>query len=119
MEKEDFKLPEYCIVYTGTHDNDSVKGWYDSQSKKEKRRVRRILHRYKGKAPEKILRFTLDSDCILSIIPVQDFIFLGGESRLNTPGTVGSPNWEWKLRDFYKFESKLGFIRQLLNEYDR
>lgn len=118
-EKEGFKLPEYCIVYTGTHDNDSVKGWYDSQSKKEKRRVRRILHRYKGKAPEKILRFTLDSDCILSIIPVQDFIFLGGESRLNTPGTVGSPNWEWKLRDFYMLESKLGFIRQLLNEYDR
>lgn len=93
---------ENLIVYTGTHDNATAKEWYDSLSAAARRKLRRFLRKrgYCGSIVEQLIRYTLDHKAEFAVIPMPDILELGSYARLNTPGTVGSPNWEWKLVDF-------------------
>ena len=55
----------------------------------------------------------------LVIIPIQDLINLGDEGRINTPGTVGSPNWEWKLVNFKEVDAVISIINKMTKNSDR
>jgi 4-alpha-glucanotransferase len=113
---------EHCLAYTGTHDNETLRGWYQSKSDKEKRAWRKWFtkHEYEGKnICEKFLRFALQSKAEMVIIPVADWLQLGPEACLNHPGTVGSPNWEWRMPDFKAFEKKIPWIREMIEEAHR
>lgn len=91
---------ENLILYTGTHDNQTIRGWYESQPDKIKRRVKRNLKRFgciSNPAPRGLVEFTFKQNCYMSILPLQDILELGDEARINCPGTLGSPNWEWRL----------------------
>lgn len=101
-EKSNY-LPCYynqnCVVYTGTHDNDTVKGWY----KKLDEADRKLAVKYMNNAltpPEKIhwdfIRLAQSSVADLSVIPMQDYLGLDSEARLNTPSTLGG-NWTWRM----------------------
>jgi 4-alpha-glucanotransferase len=85
-----------CIVYTGTHDNDTTLGWYLSLDGETLQRVNFFLRATPGSMPEALVREALGSVGRLAIIPMQDVLGLGSEARLNTPGTVIG-NWSWKL----------------------
>jgi 4-alpha-glucanotransferase len=85
-----------CVVYTGTHDNDTTVGWYRSLSEETRRRVDSMLRVAPGSMPEALIREALGSVGQLAIIPAQDLLGLGSEARLNTPGTVRD-NWRWRL----------------------
>ena len=84
------------VVYTGTHDNDTTLGWYQSLTEETRRRVDSMLHAAPGSMPEALIRQALSSVGQLAIIPAQDLLGLGSEARLNTPGTVRD-NWRWRL----------------------
>lgn len=107
---------ENLIVYTGTHDNATVKEWYYDMSPARRRKLRRFLRKkgYNGSAVESVIRYTLDHRAEYAIIPMFDILELGSRGRINTPGTVGSPNWEWKLKDLRGAELQLMRYREYL-----
>jgi 4-alpha-glucanotransferase len=84
------------VVYTGTHDNDTTLGWYQSLDEETRRRVDAMLRAGRGSMPEALIREALGSVGQLAVIPAQDLLALGSEARLNTPGTVKG-NWSWRL----------------------
>ena len=91
-----------CVVYTGTHDNDTTVGWYATLDGESLRRVDYFLGLTSGLRPtpgaiaDALIRATLGSVAQLAVIPVQDLLRLGSEARMNTPGTA-TGNWTWKL----------------------
>jgi 4-alpha-glucanotransferase len=98
---------ENLILYTGTHDNQTIRGWYESQPDIIKERVVRVLKGYGctiTPAYRGIVEFTFRQNCHMSILPMQDILELGDEARINCPGTLGSPNWEWKMSSLEAFE---------------
>ena len=104
------------LAYTGTHDNQTARGFYESMPPEEKAKFRFALRRY-GSVHEpvskKMLRYVFLSDADMVIVPLADVLDLGDEARLNTPGTVGSPNWEWRLTDWKGVQRKKSFVREL------
>ncbi len=84
------------VVYTGTHDNDTTLGWYRSLDEETRRRVDSMLGVACGSMPDALIREALGSVGQLAIIPAQDLLALGCDSRLNTPGTAHG-NWHWRL----------------------
>jgi len=85
-----------CVVYTGTHDNDTTIGWFSTLDGESLRRVEFFLRLTPGAMPDALIRSTLGSVARLAVLPVQDVLRLGSEARLNTPGT-STGNWSWKL----------------------
>jgi len=85
-----------CVVYTGTHDNNTTLGWYAGLDHDTRERVDFYLRVTPGAMPEALIRAALGSVGLLAIIPAQDLLGLGPEGRTNTPGTT-SGNWTWRL----------------------
>jgi len=85
-----------CVVYTGTHDNDTTLGWYSRLDAPSAACVNLYLGSAADAMPEALIRAALGSVARLAIIPVQDLLGLGSAARLNTPGTA-SGNWSWRL----------------------
>jgi 4-alpha-glucanotransferase len=87
-----------CVVYTGTHDNDTTQGWYDALGDKE----RAFLNEYlDGAQPETIhwqlIRLAMSSVADVCIIPMQDILGLPTSARMNKPQTAQG-NWRWRLQ---------------------
>jgi 4-alpha-glucanotransferase len=85
-----------CVVYTGTHDNDTTLGWYATLDADTRPRVDFYLRVTPGAMPEALTRAALGSVGELAIIPLPDLLGLGPQARINTPGTA-SGNWLWRL----------------------
>ncbi len=93
-----------CILYTGTHDNNTVQGWFAHEATAEaKQRLFRYLKRTLT-APDihwEFIRMAMKSIANVAIIPMQDILGLNQESRMNQPGT-GEGNWQWRLAPEYR-----------------
>jgi 4-alpha-glucanotransferase len=107
------------IVYTGTHDNQTTIGWYQTLSKKAQEKLEQLLATYTGTIAEKLVQFTLDSVYQTAVIPMQDLLNLDDSARMNVPGTIGSPNWEWKMNNFTLFQSRIPLIKEWLKKANR
>jgi len=88
--------PNNCIVYTGTHDNDTLAGWYNSLSDSQRRRVDFYVGNHGKESLASLLRTVFMSVADTAIVPLQDLIGLGAESRINVPG-VAFGNWGWRF----------------------
>lgn len=102
-EKSDyipFKYPKNCVVYTGTHDNDTILGWLRSAPPTSVRYAKSYLL-CETAADETCVDFFVSAalSCAAdwAVIPIQDWLRLGHEARINTPSTLGG-NWAWRLR---------------------
>ncbi len=89
-----------CVAYTGTHDNNTIKGWFHREANAEcKKRLSRYVGHYvseKGIQWE-LIRLTMGSIADLVIIPMQDILGLGEAARMNLPSTPNG-NWEWRFK---------------------
>jgi 4-alpha-glucanotransferase len=85
-----------CVVYTGTHDNDTSVGWYASLDAATRARADFYLRMTPGAMPEVLIRAALGSVGLLTVIPAQDLLGLGSQARMNTPGTAHG-NRSWRL----------------------
>ncbi len=107
------------VVYTGTHDNDTTRGWWAARTREE----RDYLERYSGSSePEiewRLIRMAMASVCESAIVPFQDVLGLGAETRMNTPGTSSGKNWTWRAGDECFFGSAAGRLRSLAETYGR
>lgn len=128
MNIAEFSIPytdvakEHQLIYTGTHDNQTVKGWFDALDKKTKIKVRKKLTKYGNRWDsfiKKMVYFVYESRACMAIIPLADILGLDDAARLNTPGTVGSPNWEWRLTDWSALESVKEEIGNLISKSKR
>jgi 4-alpha-glucanotransferase len=99
--------PRNCVVYTGTHDNNTTIGWFrgeavndSTQSRKEREREKQVALKYLGTDGHEInwdfIRLALMSPADTTIIPMQDILGLGSEARMNLPGRAEG-NWCWRF----------------------
>ena len=105
--------PEFCfkkiatnsVCYTGTHDNDTTQGWFrgngdDTRSEEEIVETRQHVLKLTGGSQETIhadmIQLAFSSNSALAVAPMQDFLGLGSEARLNIPGTTLN-NWRWRM----------------------
>ncbi len=109
------------IVYTGTHDNNTVRGWFDHETSSEDRQR---LFRYLGReidaeqVPRELIRLAMMSVARTAIIPMQDLLGLGQEGRMNYP-SVARGNWEWRLGSGQLTDELARFLRNLTETYGR
>jgi 4-alpha-glucanotransferase len=86
-----------CVVYTGTHDNDTTLGWYQNSSTEGERHfARRYLGHDGSDISWALIRLAFASVADMAVVPVQDVLKLGAEARMNLPGRP-SGNWGWRL----------------------
>lgn len=85
-----------CVVYTGTHDNDTTRGWYATAPEKERDFFRRYLGSDGHDPAWDLIRAAWASVANLAVAPMQDFLSLGGEARMNLPGRE-TGNWGWRM----------------------
>ena len=93
-------LPHNCVpnsvLYPGTHDNDTCRGWFNVQNPNVQAFVHRYLHTGQPDIVWQIIRAGYASASRIFIVPMQDLLNLGTEARMNTPGTP-SGNWRWRF----------------------
>ena len=90
---------ENCVAYTGTHDNETIIGWFDSISKEEREMARNYLCDWSTKKKnlqKSFIGLVMRSNAKTCIIPMQDYLGLNNKSRMNKPSTLGI-NWRWRV----------------------
>ena len=88
-------------MYTGTHDNNTTRGWFETLPQPERRRVWSYLNRAEGDSngiAEELLRLAWSSVAGLAIAPFQDLLNLGAEARMNLPGSTDA-HWRWRCTE--------------------
>jgi 4-alpha-glucanotransferase len=86
------------VVYTGTHDNDTSRGWYNRVEEKERDFFRRYVNRDGRDVAWDLIREAWSSVAMFALAPMQDFLDLGNEARMNYPGNP-SGNWTWRMTE--------------------
>jgi len=96
-DDENIHLPESydsrVVAYTGTHDNDTTRGWFETLDAAARNRVRALVG--EGDVVEGLIRALYESDAAIAIVPLQDVLGLGSEARMNRPGLTEG-NWSWR-----------------------
>ncbi|MBO8428273.1 MAG: 4-alpha-glucanotransferase [Firmicutes bacterium] len=113
---------ENQIVYTGSHDNETIVGFYKNM-KKEDKNLLEIKFKYAGidrrkKINYRFISLAFSYPCKLAIIPIQDYLGLDNKARINTPGT-STNNWEFRLSSFKEFKKEIPNIIKTIEEYER
>lgn len=111
-----YNYPKNCVAYTGTHDNDTIIGWYSGEHNKP------FIRDYLNVAEDEwvsaaMIRTILASRADTVIIPIQDY--LGYGARMNTPGTTGEDNWSYRIRSDALSDSLAYHIEHLTKLYKR
>lgn len=121
-EESDYLPHNYtqnCVVYTGTHDNDTTVSWYKELNRNDKRLAKQYLDIHSGKDIHWIfIRSALSSVADTAIIPMQDYLGLGGEARMNMPSTLGT-NWKWRMQAGACTDELAERIRDMVRLYGR
>lgn len=112
-------MSRLSVAYTGTHDNNTSKGWYDELDDRHKDLVRRYFECSDDQVPRAMLRYLLMSNAMWAIVPMQDVLMLGSEARMNVPSTCGTSNWSWKMKKEDLTSSNWGHIGYLSKLYGR
>ena len=94
-------LSSNSVIYTGTHDNETVRGWYERMLKDDKKCAEYVRFYAREEDASKmalaLIELCYKSVCDTVIIPMQDFLNIGGEGRINTPAVLGG-NWQWRMK---------------------
>lgn len=109
------------VVYTGTHDNDTIQGWWDSLPQEEKSNVVEYLSITEEDISWKLIQAALSSVARTAIIPMQDILGLGSSARMNIPATQFG-NWSWRIpstKSFDSLETEARKLRVMISMYGR
>ncbi len=103
-----------CVAYTGTHDNDTARGWFATAPDSERKFALSYLLSREPEFSWQLIRAIWSSVAMFAIAPIQDLLDLGGEARMNYPSRLGG-NWSWRM----KADSLSIALRDRLNELNR
>lgn len=107
-----------CVVYTGTHDNDTTLGWYTKAPERERDFVRRYLRVDGSDIAWDMIRLAMLAAAHIAIVPLQDCMGLGSEARMNTPAAA-SGNWSWRFLPHQLNEGIRNGLAELAELYGR
>lgn len=107
-----------CVAYSGTHDNNTARGWFESSGEEERSFALRYLGVDGSRFSWDLVRTIWASGAVFAIAPMQDFLNLGPEGRMNFPSTLGG-NWEWRMTEGDLSESLLQRLQELNYLYSR
>lgn len=110
-----------CVVYTGTHDNETLKGWLGSIGPEEVEMVQKYIGRKtddKDELVDEVIRMAQASTANTCIIPLQDYLHLDNKARMNHPSTLGG-NWCWRVKSGQITKKLSGTIKELTVLYGR
>lgn len=107
-----------CVAYTGTHDNDTVRGWYETAPDHERDFARRYLGTNGTDIAWDLIRSIWSSVAVYAVAPMQDALSLGGEARMNFPSKLGG-NWEWRMTEGDMSETLAARLREMNQLYLR
>ena len=111
-------LDPNCVVYTGTHDNNTTVGWFNELSDEQIAHISDYLGCPGDEIPWQLIREAMSSVSHLAITPMQDLLGLDGEHRMNTPGTTEG-NWAWRF-EWDQLEGEVAAkLRVLVDLYGR
>lgn len=113
--------PVNCVVYTGTHDNDTTRGWYHQVGKAARDFAKEYMCKYQldeDTLAADFIAMAMGSVAQLCVIPVQDYLSLGSDARINTPSTLGG-NWVWRLRKGQITEDVIRDMERISRLYGR
>jgi 4-alpha-glucanotransferase len=85
------------VVYTGTHDNDTARGWWDNAPAHERALCATYLHCGDDDVHLAMIRAASNSVARMAVFPLQDVLGLSSPHRMNLPGTLGGSNWAWRF----------------------
>lgn len=110
------------VVYTGTHDNNTILGWWQDMSNTQRCTVQKQMETLLGHSVTNIvtdmIRIAMGSVCNLAVIPLQDILQLPASARMNKPGTTDG-NWLWQMTDFHSLQTQSSRLRSLALAFDR
>ncbi|MFM2185631.1 MAG: hypothetical protein RIR43_203 [Pseudomonadota bacterium] len=86
------------LVYTGTHDNETVRGWWSTATPAERHFAASYLAAWDHDIHWAMIRAAAQSVACMAVYPLQDVLGLGAEHRMNLPGSMGPHNWTWRLQ---------------------
>jgi len=115
---QNYDPKDHFVVYTGTHDNNTVRGWFDNASDHEKRMLSHYISPDPDTVSWSLIEMAFKSNAMWAVIPMQDCLGLGEEARMNLPGTVIN-NWIWQLDSFEPGEELTEKLRHLTTESGR
>lgn len=107
-----------CIAYTGTHDNNTVRGWWNSTTEENKQHVLDYLNCSENDVCWTLIRAVWSSVANITIVPLQDLLELGEEGRMNTPGATAN-NWLWRFREDSLTNKLAEKMKKITTIYDR
>ncbi len=120
-----------CVVYTGTHDNDTLRAFIEEKTPVERKAFEKVLEEECLNADVAYVTETIDDECqsiielLFSlpantvIVPMQDVLCMGGETRLNAPSTMGSQNWTFRFTEKDFKRKKAAWLKSLTEIYNR
>jgi len=106
------------VVYTGTHDNDTLKGWFDTLEEPIKLKVLEYADTDESHIIKKMIRLAWSSTAKIAVIPLQDLLELGSACRMNIPGTA-SGNWQWRFTKEQLNKDDAKWLAQISRLYNR
>ncbi|HEY5983303.1 MAG TPA: 4-alpha-glucanotransferase [Anaerolineales bacterium] len=109
---------ENCVVYTGTHDNDTSRAWFERASAQEREFAKMYLGTRDEQVVPAMVRAIWKSVAVFAIVPMQDLLELGASARMNFPGQPEG-NWEWRLQEGALSSSLAAELRRLNTECRR
>lgn len=108
-----------CVAYTGTHDNQTTRGWFETDaSNHERAHLRRYIGRDVHEPAAELMRLALASIANTVIVPLQDVLDLGSEARMNIPGAAEG-NWSWRAGSDALHADRAGCLADLTRLYGR
>lgn len=119
---ESLKIGKNLLAYTGTHDNKTLLGRLEELSDKEQSALSEQLLEIGYSEPnlwQQIIHHTMALNCNWAVLPYQDLVGMDNSARINEPGTVGSPNWEWKLDTYETLEPAMLELKRLVDLTNR
>ena len=121
-DEKDQYLPhnftENFVVYTGTHDNDTLRGWFYSLDHQIKKHVLEYADATEQLFVKKMIKLAWSSVAKMALVPLQDLLELGSDGRMNTPGTPAG-NWQWRFTEDQISEEKIQWLAYLTKIYNR
>src|SRR5262249_32721933 len=110
-----------AVAYTGTHDNNTTRGWFEALPDSQKQIVWNYLGRSSGDSrgiAAALMRLAWSSPAALAIAPLQDLLNLGAEARMNVPGQTEG-NWRWRASEGILSEDAFGWLHELTKDCNR
>jgi 4-alpha-glucanotransferase len=110
--------PRNTVVYTGTHDNDTTRGWFATRGEDEARFACRYVPNIDHDSSWELIRLAWGSVADTAVVPLQDALGLGNEARMNTPGKPAG-NWRWRFRGEMLTDAVIERLAELTHTYER